>query len=672
MDWYPWGDEAFQVAEQNDKPIFLSIGYATCHWCHVMERESFENAETAKVLNDHFVPVKVDREERPDVDSIYMKALHATGQQGGWPLNMFLTPDRRPITGGTYFPPEAAYGRPSFRQVLETIHKVWTEDRSKLLQTAESLTTFLDEGQVKADGGIPGLEAVAAAADGYRASFDKFRGGFVGNGPNKFPPSMGLVLLLTQYRRTGEADLLHMVETTLEHMKRGGIYDQIGGGLSRYSTDHDWLVPHFEKMLYDNALFASALTECYRITGKEHYRTWTLDIYDYLKRDMTSPEGAFYSAEDADSEGVEGKFYVWTGAEFETILTEAGMSVDEIKQLSRFWGVTSRGNFEGKNILHEPVSRADFLAAYPGDEKDFNDLLGRARAVLHKARDGRVRPLRDDKILTSWNALMISALAQSARAFAMPPIAADAVKAAEFIYDKMRDDNGRLLRRYRQGDARFAGTLVDYAQTGCAFADLYRTTFDPRWLTRAAEMADLILELFPGQSGAFHDTVIDAKDLIVRTTESYDGVEPSGNSSAARLFLTLAGYGLETAKYRKAAAGILGRFHEALSKYGSAHAAMLQTLVMHHTPPLEIAVVTNNRDASDELVNALNRELPLESFVALAREDEIEAIGAKVPLMAHRKAIHSPNTIYVCRELACKRPVGTLDETRALIAPQGG
>jgi len=408
VDWHPWGNEAFEKAKNEDKLLLVSIGYATCHWCHVMERESFEDPELAAYLNAHFVPVKVDREERPDVDKIYMDSLHALGQQGGWPLNMFVTPEGKPVTGGTYFPPKPLYGRKSFRELLETLASIWKNEREKIFSTADQLTAHLKQKAVSTAGGHPELnwEAEEQAVTQFRDSFDSRHGGFKQQQQNKFPPSMGLMLLLRHFHRTGNEHSLEMVEKTLQKMFAGGIYDQLGGGLSRYSTDYEWLVPHFEKMLYDNSLFVWALIETFQITKNPLYETAVRDVLTYVARDMTSPEGAFFSAEDADSEGVEGKFYVWSKAEILEIL---GPENGELA--CAFWDITENGNFEGNNIPNRPRSDEDVAEQFRITTDEMRIQLRTAREKLMAVRSKRVRPLLDDKVLTSWNALMISAFA---------------------------------------------------------------------------------------------------------------------------------------------------------------------------------------------------------------------------------------------------------------------
>ncbi len=668
VEWFPYSDEAFEKAEKEDRLVLISIGYATCHWCHVMERESFEDPETARLLNERFVAVKVDREERPDVDQIYMRALQATGQHGGWPLNMFLTPDRRPIAGGTYFPPVPMHGRPSFQQVLASVHEAWKSNRSKILESAETLTSHL-QSEEKADGKIPPITVLANAAAQYGRVFDAIRGGFLTNGVNKFPPSLGLLLLLAHHedsKDSKDSKSLEMVEGTLDAMKRGGIYDQIGGGLCRYSTDHDWLVPHFEKMLYDNAQFTWALVETFRVTGKDQYKSWALDVIDYVFRDLSSPSGAFYCAEDADSEGEEGLFYVWKSTEIEEVLAKGGIADADLRRLLRFWGISARGNFEGKNILHEPLPRREFLRASELESETWDPLVSKARAVLLEARSKRVRPLRDDKVLVSWNALMITALTRAAVVFDRPDLAERARNAALFIWKEMRTADGRLLRRYREGEARHPATLPDHALLACAFLDLYRAEYDPIWLDRASELARLIRTRFPAEGG-FYDTADDVKDVILRTRDAYDGVEPSGNSGALRLFLTLAGYGIDAAENRKAAESILSQFGGAMENYGMAHPAMIQALPLYHKAPVEFVITAaDEKDAEfQKILQWLDRTLgPDRLTAAFPPRAGGTADGAlKMPLFEGRLPA-TRVTAYYCTGFACKAPVFNLEDLR--------
>lgn len=662
VDWYPWGPEAFERARKEDRVIFLSIGYATCHWCHVMERESFEDSETAELMNQNFVAIKVDREERPDVDQIYMKALQASGQHGGWPLNMFLTPDLKPIAGGTYFPPEPAYGRPSFRQVLESIQSVWKSERHRIDASVQSLTEYLEKSASteSATKPLPGREALNTAVEHYASIFDKLQGGFLSNGPNKFPPSMAILFLNERWRKTADPRLLEMSSVTLEHMKRGGIYDQLGGGLSRYSTDHDWLVPHFEKMLYDNALFLAALADTYQITGRPEFRTWAYDVISYLKTYMTSPEGAFYSAEDADSEGEEGKFYVWSMAELENILSNASISLEDRKRLYDFWGVSSRGNFEGKNILHERTGRKEFLSGSGKTEEEWDSFLTRAREILLDERNRRVRPLRDEKILLNWNALTIRALSRCSRIFEDATIQEMAQKAAVFIENKMKDSDGSMLRRYCDGEAKYRSTLEDLSLYGLACLELYRTSFDPDWLDRSVELADTILNEFSAPEGAFYDAAA-SPDLIIRSMDAYDGVEPSGNSASAPLFLQLSSYGYRPIEYRRAAEGIYRFFSESISTHGLAYPFLLTHLEALLDPGIEAAIVPGRDEIWKDGLYFLRKNLSADLTVAVKSGKKNDP-----PLLEGRSDLDGSTAFYICRNLACERPVKTMQELKAL------
>lgn len=653
VDWYPWGAEAFAKARELDRPILLSIGYATCHWCHVMERESFEDDSIAELLSLNFIAIKVDREERPDVDQIYMKALHGMGQQGGWPLNMFLTPDLEPFTGGTYFPPEPAYGRASFRQVLQTIANLWKNDRARITQSAEAVTEFLRQPPASADSQIPGPGVCDPVVEYFLRSYDSQRGGFVGNGPNKFPPSMTLLFLLRRYERTGDAHLLAIVENTLDAMKRGGIYDQVGGGLSRYSTDHEWLVPHFEKMLYDNALFMRVLCETYRITGNERYKSWATDVLDYLNRDLSSPDGAFYSAEDADSEGEEGKFYVWSAEELRDVLIQAGCSGQEAGKLLLFYGVSDRGNFEGANILFEGIPREDFLKQNGLSADEWTGLLARARPALLSHRSKRVRPLRDDKVITSWNALAVWALARMAFVFNDPGIADRAQNAMRFLDRNLKQDG--LLRRHHSGESRFRAGLQDYSMYGLAALELYRLTFDDTWMKSAVQAARWIQERFARPEGGYFDTEDGQADLIVRAADVYDGVEPSGNSAAALLFNQLAGYGFS--EFSGSAEGIVRAFGTTIREQGPGCTMLLLALdLIHH--PLPEAAIAGSANAEQAAF--------LRAVAAGPAEIPFARAPGSAPLLLG-KGSTGETFFYICRNQACEAPVQSAVEASRLL-----
>lgn len=655
VDWHAWGPEAFQKAKDLDRPILLSIGYATCHWCHVMERESFEDDSIAAYLSEHFIAIKVDREERPDVDQIYMKALHGMGEQGGWPLNMFLTPDLMPFTGGTYFPPRPAYGRASFRQVLEGIANLWKNDRRRITQSAEAVTEFLKQSAAgREQSELPGPEVFESAVEYFLRSYDSLHGGFAGNGPNKFPPSMSLLFLLRRYERTGDAKLLEIVEQTLEAMKRGGIYDQVGGGLSRYSTDHQWLVPHFEKMLYDNALLMRALCETFRITQNNRYRVWALDILQYLNRDLSSPEGAFYSAEDADSEGEEGKFYVWHADELREVLSGAEASGEEVEHLFRFYGVTEHGNFEGHCILHEPASREEFLKVSGLSADAWDSSLSRMRAALLAHRSKRIRPLRDDKIITSWNALAIWALARMAFVFDDTSLAEQAANAMRFLEKHLKNADG-LLRRHHSGESRFKAGLQDYAMTGLAALDLYRATFNDSWMKSALEAGLWIIEKFARPDGAFFDTEAGQEDLIVRAADLYDGVEPSGNSASALLFAQLASYGFS--EFREIPEKIMRAFGTTIRDQGPGCTMLLLALDLLQHPLPEAAIAGRSGPEETQFMRHIAAS-PAE--LAVARAPGI------APLLAG-KADAEETTFYICRNQACEAPVQNAREASELV-----
>jgi hypothetical protein len=677
VDWHPWGDMAFEKARREDKMLLVSIGYATCHWCHVMERESFEDEQTAAFLNEHFVAIKVDREERPDVDKIYMDSLHALGQQGGWPLNMFTAPDGRPVIGGTYFPPDRRYGRPSFREVLQYVAESWRGDRDAMLNNAKALTEHL-QARAQLEGGAGGAwdaSFVVRAAAGLAASFDPVHGGFLHNGGNKFPPSMGLMLLLRHHSGTsaaGAADTqaLNIVEHTLRRMRAGGIYDQIGGGLSRYSTDHQWLVPHFEKMLYDNALFTQALTETYLVTGDAFYRDAAEDVIAYVRRDLCSPEGAFYSAEDADSEGVEGKFYVWTPEQVRAALVpeeaRPALAPEDAERAMMFWDITPGGNFEhGASIPNSPHP-LDAVADRLGiGAAELRESLTRARAKLLEARARRVRPLRDDKVLTSWNALMISALAKAGRAFGEPRHVEAAAKAGRFILANLRDAEGRLLRRWRQGEARHKAYLVDHAQLAVACLDLYESTFDPAWFSAALELMRSVNRLFRNDQGPYFDTGSDAETLIARTVEGYDGVEPSGNSAAAMAFLRLHAYGVREG-FEDDALRIFSGFRQHLEQAGAGHPAMLAALDFHLASPAEVAIVGKRDDPKIQAMLAvIQRRFHPAAVVAYSEPEALGRAGTVVPLLEGRTAPGGRATAYVCRNLTCQLPVHSAAELEA-------
>ncbi len=659
VDWYPWGSEAFEVAQQEDKIILVSIGYATCHWCHVMERESFEDPDLAQYLNTHFVPIKVDREERPDVDKIYMDALHTLNQQGGWPLNMFLTPEGEPFTGGTYFPPDNRYGRGSFRGVLETLVQIWENERDRIYQASGTITAHLrQQGNITSNAEVDfDWGAEAAAVNYYKQAFDNEYGGFALQSQNKFPPSMGLMLLLRDYHRSGDKVSLHMVEFTLHKMRYGGIYDQLGGGLSRYSTDYEWLVPHFEKMLYDNALFVWALIETYQVTQTPFYQEAAEDVLTYIERDMLSKEGAFYSAEDADSEGEEGKFYLWDEEEFMEVLgTEVGTHA------AAYWGVTRHGNFENNTtILHSthPLETVAEKLGIPSQTLSQN--IQQARQQLMSVRAQRIRPLCDDKILTSWNGLMISAFARAARVFNNAHYEAIAINAAKFILERLVNSQGRLLRRYRDGEASFLGYLSDYAQLAIACLDLYEQNYDVFWYQTAQGLLEDVNQLFHHEHGPYYDTGIDAEKLLTRNMEGYDGVEPSGNSAAALAFLKLDAYGA-AGSYYEDAKRILNGFEQHLKRAGVSFSAMHWALHWTLSSPKQVVIVGERGDADTEALLAVVRQgFHPNTVTAFVPQSNPHPVTEVIPVTQNRIAVDGKATAYVCQNMTCQLPVHTPD-----------
>lgn len=652
VDWFPWGEEAFSKAEKEDKVVFLSIGYATCHWCHVMERESFEDENTAALLNENFVCIKVDREERPDIDKIYMDALHAMEQQGGWPLNMFLTPKGKPITGGTYFPPTAKFGRKSFSDVLAVIHSVWTERKEELVNSAESLAHYLksEELREKSDTSLPAVNSFENAFRMYDRFYDENYYGFKTNNVNKFPPSMGLSFLMRYYFLSSNQRALDMVENTLKAMKKGGIYDQIGGGLCRYATDGRWLVPHFEKMLYDNSLFITALTECYQLTGDDFYKTAVYDIVSYIRRDMTLSTGAIASAEDADSEGEEGKFYIWTLDEFKETCGE------DSSILEKYWNITDDGNFEGHNILNESFM-GDFAKEYGIAEEELKEKILVNRKKLLEKRSNRIRPLRDDKVLTSWNSLYIQAISFAGRVFEDETLIADAKKIYDFIQANLFDSNGRLLRRYREGESRFKAYLTDYAELGLAGAELFKATGELVYLKNAKHLAEEAIRLFKSEKGPFFDTGIDGEELIRRSIDGYDGVEPSGNSSMAHLLNYLSSLGIETARYDAVCESIFKYFSLEIAGRAISYPSMLSAYLFRTSSPRQIIVYGKKHHPEIIKINQFLNSNFLPSSVVIYTDSETnEKMEELIPLLKDKNS-DKEVVIYVCKDSACELPV---------------
>ncbi len=638
VDWLPWGEEALARARELDRPLLVSIGYSACHWCHVMERECFENEEIAALMNEHFVCVKVDREERPDVDAIYMEAVQAMTGQGGWPLNVFITPEQVPFFAGTYFPPVQRGGMPAWPNVLGGVAKAWEEQREDIRAQSEQMVARLSGGALlKPAEDPPGEDLLDEAVQRLRATFDAVHGGW-GTAP-KFPSASVIEFLL----RRGEPA---MALQTLRSMASGGINDQIGGGFARYSTDENWTVPHFEKMLYDNALLARAYVHGWQVSGDPILRRTAEETLDWVLREMTGPEGGFYSALDADSEGVEGKFYVWTIDELHDVLG------DDADVALPWFGASVRGNFEGKNILESRGAEPE-----PAVRE-------RIRSALLAARADRIRPGLDDKRLTSWNALAISALADAGAALEREDYLDAARRAATFLLETMRDGDGRLLRTYNAGEAKLNGYLEDHAFLLEALITLYEATFEARWFHAARATADAIVERFADpERGGFFQTSIDHERLVARRKELEDNPIPSGPSSAAFGLLRLAALTGE-ARYEEHAAGVLKLAGELARRYPQAFGHLLQALDFQLAPVQEVALVGADLAPLARVVRGAFRP-----HLVVAGGDGADAGG--VPLLVGRTPLHGRAAAYVCERFACKQPVSEPSELEALLTATG-
>ncbi|MHC4214003.1 MAG: thioredoxin domain-containing protein, partial [Planctomycetota bacterium] len=591
VDWYPWGPEALDKARKENKPIFLSIGYSTCHWCHVMERESFEDERIAKIMNEHFVNIKVDREQRPDVDAVYMNAVQMMTGSGGWPLSVFLTPEGKPFYGGTYFPPKDYYGRPSFEKVLLALAEAWKEKHTDIIESAGKISGSLT--QLSIEGGKTDLteKTLTNAFEYYRSTYDPLDGGF-GRAP-KFPQAANLSMLLGYWYRSGEKDALSMIEKTLDAMANGGMYDQLGGGFHRYSTDAKWLVPHFEKMLYDQALLSRVYVEAYQITGNQRYAKVAREIFDYILRDMTDKKSGFYSAEDADSEGQEGTFYVWEPSEIDSILGS-----EKAKIFNTYYGVTKKGNFEhDKSILNVTREVADLAKEFKKDTTEIKKILNESREKLLEHRSKRIRPHLDDKIIAGWNGLMISSMAYAGAVLSEPKYVTAAQSAARFVMGTINKD-GRLKRYYRDGKVVGWAFLDDYAYLTAGLLDLYEASFDAMWLSQAKALADQMIDLFGDPNGGgFYLSGKDAERLIVRNKPSYDGAVPSGNSVAALALLKL-GHLTMDLKYSQRAEQIIEAYSGQMSRSPGSLTTMLSAFNLSLGPAQEI-VIAGDTDAAD-------------------------------------------------------------------------
>ena len=646
MDWYAWGPEAFERAKREDRPVLLSIGYAACHWCHVMAHESFEDDATARAMNEWFVNVKVDREERPDVDAIYMQATQAMTGHGGWPMTVFLTPDGHPFYAGTYFPPEDRHGMPSFRRVLTSVAEAWRTQRDRIGKTTEAVRDIYRAAEsAPVSSGMVTAQTLDRAFRGLAGQFDVRQGGF-GAAP-KFPPTMALDFLLRYWARTGQAAALDMVRATFRQMARGGIHDQVGGGFARYATDAAWLVPHFEKMLYDNALLLRLGTHLWQATGDAEVRRVTEETFGWLAREMTAPSGGFWSSLDADSEGHEGKFYLWDEGELDQLLG------DDARVAKAYWGVSAEGNFEGRNILNVPDEPAVVAQRLGLSVDQVEAAIARARRVLYDARAKRVWPGRDDKILAGWNGLALRAVAEGARVLGDAALRDLALRNAAFLERELVTPEGRVMRSHKDGVTKIPGFLEDHASVAFGFLATYALTLDARWLEAARRIgAQTVRWFWDDEAKAFFDTAADAEALITRPRDLTDNAMPSGNSLAVELLLQLAELTGDD-DLRRRAEWTLETLAEPLARYPLAFGHLLGAadLVVHGA--VELALVG---DPAAPDFAALARAAAARYVPSLVIAGGAPDAAGDVALLAGRPAVGGRATAYVCRRYTCDAP----------------
>lgn len=669
VEWYAWKPEAFERAKAENKPLLVSIGYSTCHWCHVMERESFENQDVADIMNQLFVCIKVDREERPDVDQIYMEACQIISGSGGWPLNCFLLPDGRPFFAGTYYPPQSAYGRPSWIQVLHNLSNAFQQKRDVVEQQANQLTDIIrnsDKNYVKnteggdfekLEGGAPSVFNTSYLENVFyalRERFDRVEGGF--GGAPKFPSTMSIQFLMDYHFYTKNEEALAHAELSLIKMIQGGIYDQIGGGFARYATDREWLIPHFEKMLYDNALLITTLSDAYKLTKKDIYSETIEETLTFILRDMTAPDGGFYSAYDADSEGVEGKFYVWKKAEIETILGA------DAPLFCAFYDVSEEGNWEESSILWRQKNYSEFAHEQGLDVSVLKDKLQKSRKKLFETREKRIKPGLDDKILLSWNALMISAFARAFEALGTEGYQKVAVDVLAFIFEKFKQKEGiGLYHTYKNGQAQYDGFLEDYAYLIEALLDVYGITFDKQYFEKAKQYADYTIENFFDESAnLFYFTSEKQKDILLRKKDLYDSATPSGNSTMVRNLQRL-GHIFDNKTYHSLSTNMLLSVEEAVERYPSSLSKWAGSALALVFPPYEIAVVGAGAHSKSKSINTLF--LPNKILMSSVEED------TKFPLLSGRSGDTEggQSLIYVCQNYACKIPVQTVEEMQKIL-----
>ena len=669
IDWYPWGEEAFEKAKKEGKPIFLSIGYSTCHWCHVMERESFSDAEVAALLNRDFVSIKVDREERPDIDQVYMTVTQTLTGRGGWPNTVFLTPDRKPFFAGTYFPKESRWGLTGLMDLLPQVAALWQTDRQNVIESADQITDLISTRRSPSAGDALEKTILAKTRSMMGEIYDADFGGF-GPAP-KFPTPHLYGFLLRQYHYTGDTLALEMAEKTLTRMRLGGIYDHIGFGFHRYSTDIQWLLPHFEKMLYDQALLAFAYTEAYQVTGEKFYAQTVREILAYILRDLTSTEGGFYSAEDADSEAVEGKFYVWTVPQIQKAIGEADTQI-----LKKIYNLEDDGNFRsqeaepvvGGNILYLKKTLPDLAAELGLSEKQLRQRVEKSRKQLFKVRKKRVHPFKDDKILTDWNGLMIAALARAGQTLGEARYTAAAVKAADFMLRKLRAENGRLLKRYRNGKAGLPAHLDDYAFTVWGLLELYETTLEVTYLQEAIQINDqMIAHFWDETDGGFYMTADDGEKLLIRSKDIYDGAIPSGNSVATLNLLRL-GHMTGRQEYLKKAEDITRAFAGTVNRYPPGHSQLMVALQYALNSNYEVVIVGRPEAKDTRAMLAALRKPFLPGKVVVLRPADKTKAAAIIRLAPYTEFMVAKNgraTAYVCTDFICKLPTTDIGQMLA-------
>lgn len=660
VNWYPWSEEAFEKAKREDKPIFLSIGYSTCHWCHVMERESFEDEEIAKILNENYVSIKVDREERPDIDGVYMTVCQMMTGSGGWPLTVIMTPEKEPFFAGTYFPKESIYGRPGLKDILLRIAQLWREDREKVLESARKVVSVLSQTEGESYiGESLGEEALHKGFAELYNTFDEVYGGF-GSAP-KFPIPHNLMFLMRYYRRYKNEKALEMVTHTLKRMRLGGIWDHVGFGFHRYSTDREWLLPHFEKMLYDNTLLLYTYAETYQLTKEDFFVQTAEEIAEYLTRDMLSPEGVFYSAEDADSEGEEGKFYLWSLKELEEVLNE-----EELRITLKVYGIEEEGNFLeeatrrkiGRNILHMKKSLEEYAEELGYEPDILKQKLEEIRSKLFKKREERVRPLKDDKILTDWNGLAVASFAKAGIALGREDFVEKAKRAADFILENMIDEEGRLLHRFKDGEAEIPAFLEDYAYLVWGLTELYFATFEPKYLEEALRLTDITLKYFWDEENlGFFQTPDFGERVLVRKKEIYDGATPSGNSVMAYNLLRL-GRMTGRSELERRADQTLRAFSQVISVYPSAHTFSLIALDLLINGSFELVAIPGEREEAIYELRKVQKEFFPEGLF-LIKEKETEELSEFIRDLS---PIEGKTAYYLCRNFSCEKPTTDIEE----------